>query len=78
METGIGLTEMVMGLREDMRNEPVAALDLREVITVSRSTRVSEAIALMRQQRLGCVVIVDDENRFLVRLTHPVSPFPIQ
>ena len=58
-----------MGLREDMRNEPVAALDLREVITVSRSTRVSEAIALMRQQRLGCVVIVDDENRPLGKFT---------
>lgn len=51
-----------MGLRQNIHQEPVASLSLREAITASPGTPVREAIALMKKKGLGCVVAVDAQN----------------
>ena len=52
-----------MGLRENMLSEPVTELALREAITVSRTTTAREAIEKMRAKRLGCVVVVGEDEQ---------------
>ena len=52
-----------MGLREDILNDPVSALELRELAAVKRTTTIRDAIGLMRENRVGCVVVLDDEGR---------------
>ena len=61
-----------MGLHEDILNQPVSELDLRDVIVVDRHAEVRQAVSLMRQKRLGCVVIVDDQNKPLGKFTERV------
>ena len=52
-----------MGLRENMLNEPVSKLAMREAITVDPDTTVRAAILKMRAKGLGCVIVVDTDNR---------------
>ena len=52
-----------MGLRENLRNEPVSRLALRKPVVVSAEATVREGIVHMRERELGCVMIVDDEQR---------------
>ncbi|MEE9212530.1 MAG: CBS domain-containing protein [Phycisphaeraceae bacterium] len=58
-----------MGLREDILNDPVSALELRELAAVKRTTTVRDAIGLMRENRVGCVVVLDDQGRPLGKFT---------
>ena len=58
-----------MGLRQDILSDPVSVLELRDLVAVKPDTTVRRAIELMRQHRLGCVVIVDDHNRPLGKFT---------
>ena len=48
-----------MGLYENMRTEPISQLNLRRVITVPAMLSVRDAVLRMREERLGCVVVVD-------------------
>ena len=52
-----------MGLKENLRNEPVSRLALREPVVASAEATVREAILEMRKRQLGCVIIVDDDHR---------------
>lgn len=52
-----------MGLRQDILSDPVSVLELRQLIAVKPGTTVRSAIKLMHQHRLGCVVVVDDNNQ---------------
>jgi CBS domain-containing protein len=52
-----------MGLRQDVLNEPVSSLPLRESIAVEPETVVRDAVRMMNDKRLGCVVVVDREQR---------------
>ncbi len=52
-----------MGLREDIMNETVSELPLRRGVTVLADSLVSEAIRLMRDHKLGCVFVVDEQGR---------------
>lgn len=52
-----------MGLQENILNEPVTELPLREAIVVSPQTLVSEAVDRMRGKQLGCVVVVDAQGQ---------------
>ena len=52
-----------MGLREDIRREPVSALGLRKVIPMSSSASVREAVAAMRENRRGYVTVQDEAGR---------------
>lgn len=58
-----------MGLRENILKHSVSELDLREAVTVARDVSVREAVKLMKQHRLGCVVIVDQEDKAIGKFT---------
>jgi len=52
-----------MGLKENLRNEPVSRLALRVPVVASAAATVRESILQMRERKLGCVIIVDDDHR---------------
>jgi len=52
-----------MGLYENIRSEPVSRLTLREPVVVSPEATVRDAVRQMRQGKLGCAIVVDDERR---------------
>lgn len=52
-----------MGLRENLRTEPVSRLALRKPVVASAEATVREGILQMRERELGCVIIVDDDQR---------------
>jgi len=52
-----------MGLRQNAQTDPVSRLNLREPILVSRNSTIREAIEKMRQGKLGCVIVVDDDRK---------------
>jgi len=58
-----------MGLQQDILNKPVSELELRELIAIGPTATVREAIALMREKKLGCAIVVDDEGRPLGKFT---------
>lgn len=58
-----------MGLRENLEQEPISSLDLRELIKVKPADTVAHAVELMRAKRLGCVVVVDDHGRPVGKFT---------
>jgi len=58
-----------MGLREDILKKTVADLELREIIKVRPHDTVSSVVSIMQQKRLGCVVVVDDDDRPLGKFT---------
>ncbi len=51
-----------MELYENMRCEPVGMLALREPVALPITATVKDAIQAMREKKLGCAIIVD-ENR---------------
>lgn len=52
-----------MGLRENIRQEPVSRLALREPATAAPETSLREAIQLMRSKQLGCVIVIDNQRK---------------
>ncbi len=52
-----------MGLQENIQKEPVSQLALREPVTAERGTTLREAIAKMREKKLGCTVVVDPDRK---------------
>ena len=52
-----------MGLQENIRNEPVRQLNLRQPVVCSPETTLRTAIERMRECRLGCAIIVDQEHK---------------
>jgi CBS domain-containing protein len=52
-----------MGLYENIRSEPVSRLALREPVVVGRDATVRDAVTRMREQKLGCVIVDDDERK---------------
>jgi predicted transcriptional regulator len=52
-----------MGLYENIRNEPVSQLAIREPVVVSADATVRDAIGCMRERNLGCAIVVDDDRR---------------
>lgn len=48
-----------MGFREDLEQDQVSSLPLRDAIAVHSETTIGEAVRLMREKSLGCAVIVD-------------------
>ena len=58
-----------MGLREDIRTEPVESLPLRKAVTVDPTTAVRRVVACMKEAQLGCVFVVDDRQRPVGKFT---------
>lgn len=52
-----------MGLQENLRNEHVSQLDIREPVTVSKTASMREAITLMRGRHLGCAIAIDSDRK---------------
>lgn len=52
-----------MGLKEDLDTTFVSELNIRPPVTVSKSATVREAVRVMRDAGLGCVVVVDEESK---------------
>lgn len=51
-----------MGLKENMRSDPVSRLNLREPVVASENALVREGIQRMRERGLGCVIVIDDQR----------------
>ena len=58
-----------MGLHENMRNEPVSQLALREPVRVVPSDTMRLAIERMREKKLGCAVVVNEDEEPVGLLT---------
>lgn len=58
-----------MGLRENLRQERVKELPLRESLTVSEDTKLRSVIELMREKHLGSVMVVNAEGKPLGTFT---------
>lgn len=52
-----------MSLKQDLDSTPVSRLNVRPPLTISASATVREAVQLMRTKKLGCVVVVDENDR---------------
>ncbi len=52
-----------MGLYENLRNEPVKTLALRKPVTAGPEDTIRQAVERMRAQRLGCVIVVDSDQK---------------
>ena len=52
-----------MGLRENIRSEQVSRLTLRVPVTASSDTPIRDAVKAMREKKLGCVIIIDEEQK---------------
>ena len=52
-----------MGLRDNLKTEPVSKLALRELVTAQPEMLVREAVELMRAHNIGCVVVTDKEEK---------------
>lgn len=51
-----------MGLRENLKTETVSRLNLRDVITAHPEMTVREAVLLMREHNIGCVIVTNQKN----------------
>ncbi len=51
-----------MGLKENLQNELVSRLALRMPVVASAEATVRQSILQMRKRKLGCVIIVDDDD----------------
>jgi CBS domain-containing protein len=58
-----------MGLRENMLEETVAKLPLREVIKVRPGTPVRQVAEKMRKKKLGCAILVDAKGKPIGKFT---------
>ncbi len=52
-----------MGLWQNFQNEQVRRLALREAVTAASSASVRDAVTLMREKKLGCTIIADEERK---------------
>jgi CBS domain-containing protein len=52
-----------MGLKENLQQECVRDLPLREPVIVSTNATVSETIAALRERQIGCAIVVDDQQK---------------
>jgi len=58
-----------MSLYENMLTEPISQLNLRQAITIPSVLSVRDAILRMRNEKLGCVIVVDAAQKPLGMFT---------
>jgi CBS domain-containing protein len=58
-----------MGLRENILQEPVSRLPIREAVLVKATAAVREAAAKMRAAHLGCAIVVDGRGKPVGKFT---------
>jgi CBS domain-containing protein len=54
---------VAMGLQQNIQSEPVSRLTLRKPVTISPNETLRDAIIRMREQKLGCAIVVDEESK---------------
>ncbi len=52
-----------MGLFENVKNERVSSLNLRDPVLVKPTDKLRDTVLEMRQQNLGCAILVDDDRK---------------
>jgi CBS domain-containing protein len=52
-----------MGLWQNFHDEPVSRLAIREAVTLPPTETLREAIAKMREKKIGCTIIVDEQSK---------------
>lgn len=52
-----------MGLQENLHQDTVEMLEVREAITVTPASSVRDAVTQMRERDLGCVIVVDADRK---------------
>ena len=52
-----------MALQENLRNETVDKLKLRQALTARPGSLVRDAVTQMREHELGCVFVVDEDRK---------------
>ena len=52
-----------MGLKESLATTTVSQLNIRPPVTIQKSASVREAVQIMRDAGMGCVIVVDDDDR---------------
>ncbi len=52
-----------MGLKENLQNDPVRRLNLRQPVVVGEAVLVADAIEEMRAAELGCTIVADDGGK---------------
>lgn len=52
-----------MGLQQQLKSDKVEQLKLRKPAIVGMGATVRETVAKMREVKVGCAVVVDDENK---------------
>lgn len=71
-----------MGLREDLRTEPIGGLTMRQAVTIPPTVSVRQAAEKMSEHKLGAVIVTDDRGlpqgmfteKLLIRVM-ALSPF---
>ena len=61
-----------MGLYENMLTEPISRLALRKAIVVAPDISVRDAVVQMRENKLGCVIVIDAEQKPLGMFTEAI------
>lgn len=52
-----------MGLQDMLNREPVSSLPLRVALTIGGDQSVREAMALMHREQVGCVFLLDEQQK---------------
>ena len=52
-----------MGLQDDFQNDKVNQLEIRDAPTASPSQSVRDCVEIMRDKNLGCVMVVDQQQK---------------
>lgn len=60
-EINLAETAIEMGLQENIRNDLVNQLQLREPVSVSPEVSLRETVTTMRNRNIGCAAVVDKE-----------------
>ncbi len=52
-----------MGLQQNLHDEPVSKLAIREPVLAVAQESLREVIGRMREKRLGCAIVIDDDRK---------------
>ena len=52
-----------MGLQENIQDESVDKLEVRDPVNVPPTASIRETVALMRKHDVGCAIVVDDDQK---------------
>ena len=66
--------DIAMRLRENLLTESTSQLALREAIVVDPTTLIRDAVVLMRNERLGCVIVAEPADSICSRRFTPGIP----